>query len=883
MTRLRVFLFRLWALVRSRQMDREIDDEIASHLAEATEEYVQRGLSPEEARSAAQRSFGGVTQTKEVYRQVRSFMWLEDVARDLRHALRTLRKSPAFTTAAAATLALAIGANTAMVSVLNAVLLRPLPYRSPEQLAMLWTEDPTQNLREGRSALWDVEQWRSQSQSFAEMATFDAVSRTLTGADGAEQIVGASISPNLLSLLGINPVQGRSFSSEEAEQRQRLVLISHRFWHARFAGSHDALGASLVLDGLPARIIGILPAGFQVARLDADVWEAHTTRQSIRGGDMWFVVGRLQPAMTFEQAQAEMSAIARRLNDRLPATDRNRGIGVVPLSLYMVGPQSRLALWLLGGAVFCVFLIAAANVTSLSLARSTARAREMAVRAALGASAGRIVRQLLTESVLLAAVSGLIGIVLAMVAMRLIRAFEPGNLPRLNEVSLDLRVLGWALGISLVAGILVGLAPATVRRDLRPSGEEGGRSVSGGASTRRIRRGLVMAEFALAIVLLVGAGLMLRSWWNVKNIDPGFRPERVLMIELSTPTILQAATAREAISVSAQRINLYHGVLEQIQAVPGVESAGIIGDLFIGNTREQVLSVEGDSGTVTQRLAFTRDEVSADFFKTVGTPLLSGRFFSIGEGPEAPRVAIVNDAMARRAWAGRDPLGRRFKLGPPDSDGPWHTVVGVVGNMRLQGQEREALAQIFVSLTQNPPQSGDLLIRTSSDNPQAMAGALRAAVRRVEKHAPIYGVTPLEERLGTYLAQRRFQTALLTGFSVVALLMAAVGIYGLIRYSIATRTQEIGLRMAIGAQAGDIFRMMISEGLTLSLTGVAIGLVGAWWLGQVGSSLLFGVTASDPLTFATVSLLLTAVAITACYFPARRAMRVDPILALRVT
>ena len=283
MTRLRIFLFRLWALVRSRQMDRDIDDEIASHLAEATEEYVRQGLSPEEARRAAQRSFGGVTQTKEMYRQVRSFMWLEDLARDLRYALRTLRRSPAFTTAAAATLALAIGANTAMFSVLNAVLLRPLPYRSPEQLAMLWTEDPTQNLREGRSALWDVEQWRSQSQSFADMATFDAVSTMLTGADGVEQIVGASISPNLLPLLGVQPVLGRSFSTEEAEQRQRLVLISHRFWQARFAGSHDALGATLVLNGVPSQIIGILPADFQIARLDADVWEPHPTRRSVRG------------------------------------------------------------------------------------------------------------------------------------------------------------------------------------------------------------------------------------------------------------------------------------------------------------------------------------------------------------------------------------------------------------------------------------------------------------------------------------------------------------------------------------------------------------------------------------------------------------------------
>jgi putative ABC transport system permease protein len=447
----------------------------------------------------------------------------------------------------------------------------------------------------------------------------------------------------------------------------------------------------------------------------------------------------------------------------------------------------------------------------------------------------------------------------------------------LNEVSLDLRVLGWALAISLLAGILVGLAPAmtTLRRDLRPSGEEGGRTVSGGASSRRIRRALVVAEFALAIVLLVGAGLLVRSWRYVNNIDPGFAPERVLVMEVSSPTTF---------SVPAQQTDLYHRILEQIQAVPGVESAGIIGDLFTANPREQVLTVERDDGTVSERLRFTRDEVSADFFRTLGTPLLRGRFFSIGDRPEAPRVAIINDAMARRLWPGHDSVGRRFTLAPRNSDGPWYTVVGVVGDMRRQGPEREALPQIFVSLAQNPPpRNVDLFIRTSSDDPLAMAGALRAAVRRVEKNAPIYGVAPLEEQLGTYLTERRFQTSLLTGFALVALLMAAVGIYGLIEYSIATRTQEIGVRMAIGAQAGDIFRMIIGEALMLSLTGLALGLVWAWWLGQAGSSLLFGVTATDPLTFTTVSLLLTAVAVAACYFPARRAMTVDPIVALRVT
>jgi putative ABC transport system permease protein len=765
-------------------------------------------------------------------------MWLDELSRDLRYALRTLRKNPTYTLTATATLALAIGANTAMFSVLNAVLLRSLPYHAPEQLAMLWTEDPTQNLREGRSALWDVEQWHGQSQTFTDIATFDSVAALLTGADGVEPIIGASISANLLPLLGVQPALGRSFSIEEADQGQRLVLISHRLWQTRFGGSRDALGATLVLNGVPSQIVGVLPADFQIAKIAADVWEPHTTHRTVRGGQTWFAIARLRPGATFDQAQAEMSAIARRLNDQLAATDRSRGITVVPLSLYVVGPQSRLALWMLGGAVFFVFLIAAANVTSLSLARTTARAREMAVRAALGANAGRIVRQLLTENVLLAVVSGSIGTLLALGGIRLIRTFGPGTLPRLNEATLDFRALGWALATSLLAGILVGLAPAmtTLRRDLRPSGEESGRTVSGGTSSRRIRRILVVAEFALAIVLLVGAGLLIRSWWYVSNVDPGFMTGRVLVMEVSAPPTFD---------LPAQRADLYDRVLEQIQSVPGVESAGIIDDLFSDNPREHVLTVERDDGTTADRLRLTRDEISPDLFKALGTPLLRGRFFSIGDQPNALPVAIINDAMARRSWPGQDPVGRKFKVGPRDADGAWYTVVGVVGDMRRQGLEREALPQIFVSLAQNSPSRNvNVFIRTTSNDPLTMAETLRAAVRRVEKNAPIDGVAPLDQQLGTYLAQRRFQTALLTGFSIVALLIAAVGIYGLIQYSIATRTQEIGLRIAIGAQAGDIFRMIIREGLTLSLTAVAIA---------------------------------------ACYFPARRAIRVDPILALRVT
>ncbi len=839
-------------------------------------------MTPEEARRQAMLAFGNVALAMEDTRRVWVSAWLDELRQDLRYAARTLRKSGAFAIAAATTLALVIGANTTMFSVLNAVLLRPLPYQSPEQLAMLWTEDPTQNLREGRSALWNVEQWRRQSQSFTDFAVFDAMSTTLTESEGAEQIIGASMSPNLLSVLGVQPALGRSFSIDDQEQQPpREVLISHRFWQTRFGGSSGAIGATLVLNGAVSQIVGVLPPDLRIATLDADVWTPTTMSEGGRASpgdspETWFVIGRLRPRVSFTQAQAEMSALAVRLNEQMPAGERNRGITVVPLSRQLVGPESRQALWMLAVSVLCVFLIGATNVASLSLARSVARTREMAVRVALGASAGRIVRQLLTESVLLAAISGAIGLLLAAAGIRLVRAFGPGNLARLNEVNLDFRVVATAVTISLVAGVLVGLAPAatTLRRDPRPAAGEGGRSVTAGAATRRIRSALVVSEYALAIIVLIAAGLLVRSWWQIKSMDPGFRPERVLMMELSSPPAFNAA---------AQRIDLYQRVLEQIRALPGVEGAGIVGDLFIGNSREQAITIEGDNGAVPERLRLSNDEVSADFFRTLGTPLLRGRFFSIADGPDAPPVAIINKAMARQAWPTQDPLGRRFKLGTRDSNRPWYTVVGIVDNMHRQGLEREPIAQMFESLSQVAPRSIDLFVRTSADDPLRMAPSVRAAVHRVDKNVAIYGVAPLDERLGVYLTQRRFQTLLLIGFSVVALLIATIGIYGLIQYSVATRIQEIGLRIAIGAQASDILRMIVAEGLRLTLAGLAIGLVGAWWLTRAGSSLLFGVTPSDPLTFICVSLLLTVVAAAACYFPARRAMKVDPIVALRVT
>jgi predicted permease len=865
-----------WLLHRDRA-EQDLHDEVQAFVDMAAADKVRNGARPTEARRLAILDLGGIEQTKERVRTYRHGALLDEIGRDVRYAIRTLGKSRAFTATATVTLALAIGANTAMFSVINAVLLRPLPYRSPEQLAMLWIGRTGPN--QGRPAYLTVEEWRRQSKSFADLAVLDPAAVTLTDTDGAERIMVARVSPNFFPMLGVLPMQGHTFSDEDADQRRRVALISYRFWQTRFGGSPVAIGATIVLDGLPSQIIGILPEAFATPAFDADVWEPHTmfpdweARRATRGVGSWIVIGRLRPNVTVAQAQSEMNPIARVLDQQLPVGERNRGVSVVPVEQYLVVPRSRLALWMLTGAVLCVLLIAAANVASLSMARIVSRAREIAIRATLGASPARIVRQLLAESVTLAAISGLVGTFLAVAGIRVIRALGPGDLARLNEVSLDVRVLGVALLVSLLAGVLVGLAPAfaMVRRNSQVFIEQGVRSVSGSRAARGTGRTLVVAEFALAMILLTGAGLLVRSWLFLDRVDPGFSPDGILSLQVSTT----------AFRSPSQRTSFYESVHEQIASLPGVESVGIIGDLFISNDAERLVTIDGSAGFSSERVRLRVDEANGGFFTTLRTPLLRGRLFSVDDRPDSPRVAIINEAMARRFWAGRDPVGARFKFGPRESDNEWFTVLGVVSDMHRQGLEREPIPQMFEALAQNPSRLGTILVRTSTHDPLKMAGTIRAAVRRVDSQVPVYGVTSVEDRFGAYLAQRRFQTSLLIGFSIVALLIAAVGIYGLIHYSVATRTQEIGIRRAIGAQTRDIFRLVVHEGLLLSATGLMLGLVGALWVGHIGSSLLFGVSGTDPLTFMTVSLLLTAVAVAACCFPARRAIKVEPTVALR--
>lgn len=875
----RVVAARFRGLLGRKRRDLELDNEVRFHLEMQIEDNVKAGMNPVEARYAALRKFGAIEPMKERYRERRTFALLETIGQDLRYTLRSLRKTPSFTFTSVAVLALAIGANTAMFSILDAVLLRPLPYSSPDQLVMLWSARPDQGLREGRSAYRNVEQWRHQSKSFADIAIFDPASVTLASGDSAQRVSVVRISANFFAVLGVQPSRGRMFSAQEAEQRQHLAVISYGFWQSHYRGSEHAIGASVELGGVPYQIIGILPADFRFPRLNADVWQPYTTSpdwesiQAARGSGSWFVVGRLRPKVTVEQAQAEMNMIAGQLDEQLPASERTLAISVAPLSFQVIGYKARLALWMLIGAVFCVLLVGASNIAGLSLARSARREREMAIRTALGASRARIVRQLFTESLALALVSGLAGLLVAQAGMRMVLTIKLKDISRLQQLNLNPQVFGCALALCLVTGILVGFVPAftVARRDLRFSIHKGGRGLSAGAATRGMRRALVVTELALAITLLTGAGLLIRSLWSVENVDLGFRPNRVLSVQLLSPVFMRPE----------QWADFYSRVLERIESLPGVERAGIIENLFISSAQEQILTLQGETQAIVEHLRLREDEVSVGFFRAVGTPLRRGRFFSSQDGPSSPPVAIINEALARRLWPRRGPLGMKMRIGPPGSAGPWLTVIGVVGDMRRQGLENEPIPQVFEPISQSPPRLATLLVRTSPDEPLKMAPTIEAAVHQIEKFAPVYGVTTLEDQLSAFVTERRFQTMVIIGFSAVALLLATIGIFGLIHYSVATRTQEIGVRMALGARPDEIFRIFVGEGLKLSLAGLAIGLVVAFALGRVGRSLLFGVTPTDPLTLIAGALLMIAVTTVACYFPARRAMKVDPVEALR--
>ena len=873
-------LFRLKALFRRKNVEGELDEELRFHFDEQVEKYVRSGLSHVEAIRRARLTFGGLEQLKEECRDARGVSLVESAAQDVRYALRTLRKSPAFGVVAALTLALAIGASTAIFSVMEAVMLRPLPYKDPAKLVQLTAS----------ATYTDLEAWKSQSRALEDVAIYfrnSGRSRvTLTGVTEPESVQGGFVTANFFRLMGVVPAIGRWPTADEVVRRERVAVLSDGLWRRRFGASPDAVGKALQIDGMNFEVIGVMPPAFQFPARDVQFWAPITTNRywddavpfdlnhSWGYWARWNAVGRLKQGVALDQAQSEMAVVKKRLERSAPDRIRLSEIRVVPLRVDL-GANTRLAIYVLFGAVSFVLLIACSNVANLVLARGAVRGREMAVRTAMGAWRTRLIRQLFTESAVLAFFSGCFGVVLASFGIRVLVAYGPPDLPRLDEATLDLGVLTFTLAISVCAAVLFGLAPAwkISRSDPNDWLKSGGRSASGPTGLARTRGFLVVAEFALSLVLLTGAGLLVRSFLAVQAVDLGFRPEHVLTIEIALP----------AGSSDAREHELDGLTLSRVRSIPGVRAVGAINGLFEKQPDDfGVRVVDGRAPEPQTRLApLTWDNVRGDYFQAMGARLLRGRVFTEQDGADSPLVVIVDESMARRFWPREDPIGKRLKgFDKRGHNDEWATVIGVVEDTRRHGRDQRPAAHIYEWYKQSGRATRDLVVRTAGD-PKALAATLRNVVRNVDPSAILSPVTTLEQQLSDQLAPRRFQTWLLSLFSLMAVVLASVGIYGMMHYSVAQRTHEVGIRMALGARPANVVRMVIGQGLLLAAIGLGAGLAGSWWLTRLLSSLLFGVTPSDPVTFAAVSILLVVVAILASSIPAWRASRVDPIAALR--
>jgi putative ABC transport system permease protein len=804
---------------------------------------------------------------------------------DLRYALRMLAKSPSFTAIAVLALALGIGANAAIFSVVNAVVLRPLPYKSPNELVWLWGTNPQSEIAKETASYPDFNDWRQQAQSFSAMAGFTASSAILGGGDGeAERLRAGFAAGDLFSVLGVEPMIGRKFLEEEnVTGKNRVVLLSHALWQRRFGGDARIVGEQITINNNPHTVIGVLPPTFQdplpeqSARLEMWLPLGVTEQmQQARRSDFLNVAARLKPGVTLQQAQAEMTGIMARLEQQYPNTNNGWSVIVQPLHETITG-DVRPALLVLLGAVSVLLLIACANVANLLLARATARQREIAIRSALGASRKRIVVQLLTENVVLSLVGGIVGLLFAYWGLSALLALAPANIPRLHTVSIDQTVLLFALAVSLGTGLLFGLAPALTvsQTQLNDSLKEGGRSGAEGGAARRLRGGLAVTEIALSFVLLAGAGLLIRSFFQLQNVDPGFNAEQTLTVKLALPS--------SKYSEDQQVVNFYDRLLSLLATQPGVQVAAVTNSLPLDSgAAYNSFVVEGRIPAPTDRQpdAETRN-VHPDYFRALQIPLKRGRLLEDRDAGDAPDVVVIGETMAKKYFGGEDPIGKRITFGDPQSpEAEWFTVVGIVGDVRGASLQEEPYAQVYRSYRQTTSRAMTLVIRAAGD-PLSLVGTVRQQVAALDAQQPLYDIRTGDQVMAGAVARNRFNMLLIAILAGIALLLAAIGVYGVISYSVAQRTREIGVRMALGASAGNVLKLVVGEGMLLAGTGIAVGLVAAFACTRIMASLLYGVTATDPVTFVSLALLLAAIAFLASYIPARRATKVDPAIALR--
>ena len=806
---------------------------------------------------------------------------METIWQDVKYGARMLLKSPGFTIVAVLTLALGIGANSAIFSVVNGILLRPLPYPDAGQLVFLteWSQQ-VPNMSFSVENFKDV---RDQNKVFDALVATRNQNYVLTGLQEPERLSGRQATSGLFKTLGVTPILGREFTAEEDKVgAPKIVLLGEGFWNRRFSRDLNIIGKQLLLNNESYTVIGVMPGTLHGTLRATEIWTPLLPGEDRFGGPGnrgshpgIYVTARMKPGVTVEQARAEVKGIAQRLAEQYPNSNAKQSMTVEPFLNAVVG-DLRSALWVLLGAVVFVLLIACSNVANLLLARAAARQKEIAVRTAMGAGRKRIIRQLLTESVLLSAVGGLLGLALAYGGVQALVAITPTNTPRINEVKLDWVVLAFTMVVSLGTGFLFGLFPAlqASKSDTAETLKEGGRGSSSGISRHRVRSGLVIAEVSMALVLLVGAGLMLRSFMRILDADPGFNPEKVLTASFSLPQAKYNDNAKVA--------QFIEQAVQKVQAIPGVEAAASTLPLLGGWQNGFV--AEGQAEPQPGQMPSTDvTRVTPDYFRAMGMSILKGRAFTAQDVANQPLVCIVDETMVQTYWPGQDPIGKWIRFGS-NPQNPRMTVVGVVGHVKNYGVDQESRVETYLPVMQNPVGTATFVIRTAGDA-GAVSSAVRQALGSIDADVPLYGVRALDDILSDSRGQRRIAAQLLAAFSLLALVLAAVGIYGVMAYSVQQRTHEIGIRLALGAQKGDILKMIVGHGMILAGIGVVIGWFMAFGvsfsLSRAVTTLLFQVSHADPPTFASTPLLLTAVALLACYIPARRALRVDPMIALR--